>query len=115
MTVRSILALFLLSLSLFTSAEFVGPGSASDHITQAAQVKDAKDDMPVRLEGYLVEKIGPEKYHFKDASGMVEVEIDAEDFNGETVTPEMRIQIIGEVDKDGRKRSVDADLIKVLP
>lgn len=96
------------------SGGFAGPGPQGG-ITQAAQVKDAKDDAPVKLEGTLVERLHKDKYTFRDASGTVVVDIDRKDFRGQTVTPETKIRIYGEVDaKWNRENEVDVDRLEVI-
>ncbi|GGD32383.1 YgiW/YdeI family stress tolerance OB fold protein [Franconibacter pulveris 1160] len=87
---------------------FVGPDAASTTVEQA---KSLRDDAWVALEGNIVRKIGKELYEFRDASGSVNVEIDDHVWNGVTVTPNDKVRIEGEVDKDWN--SVEIDVKKV--
>lgn len=122
---RYLTAFALVSILAFpASAAFTGPGAEGGAggftgpqggITQAAQIKDAKDDTPVTLEGTLVERLHKDKYTFRDASGTVVVDIDHKDFRGQTVTPETKIRIYGEVDtKRNRENEVDVDRLEVI-
>jgi uncharacterized protein (TIGR00156 family) len=77
---------------------------------------DAKDDHPVLLTGVLAKKTGKEKYIFKDGTGEIRVEIDAEEFPAGTVDEKTRVEIAGEVDKSPlRAVEVDAKRVHVLP
>lgn len=87
---------------------FVGPDAASTTVEQA---KSLRDDAWVALEGNIVRKIGKELYEFRDASGSVNVEIDDHVWNGVTITPNDKVRIEGEVDKDWN--SVEIDVKKV--
>ncbi len=92
---------------------FEGPGARG--VTTAAEVKKARDDMHVVLEGRLVERLRGDKYTFRDDSGTVVVDIDDEDFHGRTVTPQTRVRIYGEVDTEwNRPSEVDVDRLEVL-
>ena len=108
---RYFLALLLsLALAIPAFAAFDGPGSPAGGfngpgpkaLTQAAQVADAPDDTPCVLEGNVLEKLRKDKYLFQDASGRVTVEIDGKVFGGNTVTPESRVKLTGEVEHKRR-------------
>ena len=100
------LKLATLSASLFAvalaanaqSGGFRGPDGRST--VTAVAVADLPDDSGVRLVGFIVEAIGSSKYRFRDDTGEVVVEIDRVAGKGLEVTPEMRVEIVGEVDRD---------------
>ena len=108
---RYVMAVLLaLSLSIPAFAGFEGPGTAQggfdgpglQRVTQAA-------------EGFIVERIGKEKYTFEDASGRVTVEIDDRVFGGARVTPRTRVRLVGEVeDEDFAPNKVDVRYLEVL-
>ena len=121
---RYVMAVLLaLSLSIPAFAGFEGPGTAQggfdgpglQRVTQAAQVRQARDDAPCTLDGFIVERIGKEKYTFEDASGRVTVEIDDRVFGGARVTPRTRVRLVGEVeDEDFAPNKVDVRYLEVL-
>jgi uncharacterized protein (TIGR00156 family) len=113
MTNKLLRLLLLLSFSTGVSAEFVGPG-ASSGTTTVKSIDGMKDDAKVTLEGYIVKEIKPEHYTFKDATGEIEIEIDHEDFRGIKVTPETKIRIMGEVDKDWNSTTIDVDKVELV-
>ncbi len=93
---------------------FSGPTKG---ITTVQQVLDAgifSDDTPVVLTGYIQAALGKKKYLFADATGSITVDIDHKKWLGQTVTPETKVQLIGEIDREISKIKVDVDLIKVL-
>ena len=61
-----------------------------------------------------MEQLAPYKYTFRDETGSVVVDIDQRKFRGQTVTPDTRIRIVGEVDYDHGNKEVDVDYLEVL-
>ena len=57
--------------------------------------------------------MGKENYVFKDATGSVTIEIDDDDWKGQTVTPQDTVVIKGEVEKDMFKTEIDVDVIEI--
>jgi uncharacterized protein (TIGR00156 family) len=106
-----IIAVLLLATCVY--AGFKGPG-AIPKVETVQSISNLHDDSNVTLEGCLVKKIKEEHYLFKDDTGEIEIEIDDEDFRGQQVTPQTRIRIIGEVDKDNNTITIDADYLEVL-
>jgi uncharacterized protein (TIGR00156 family) len=105
--------LLVLAFATVTYAGFTGPG-ATDTLKTVASVKSMQDDDKIILEGYLVKEIRSEHYIFKDATGEIEVEIDDEDFRGVKVTPETKVRLVGEVDKDRTSTTVDVDYVEAV-
>lgn len=102
-----------LAFSTVASAEFVGPGATSS-MTTIKSIDGIKDDARVTLEGYIVEKVKSEHYTFKDDTGVIEIEIDDKNLRGMLVTPETRIRIIGELDKEWTSTTIDVDYIEIV-
>lgn len=80
------------------SGGFRGPDSRTT--VTAAAAADLPDDSGVRLVGFIVEAIGNARYRFRDDTGEVVVEIGRDAWKGLEVTPETRVEIVGEVDRD---------------
>ena len=83
-----------------------------------AEALKAWDDTPVTLTGHIVQRLphDDDKYLFRDATGEIMVDIDHELFMGRTVTPETKIRISGEVDKDMMERAaIDVGWLEILP
>lgn len=102
----------LLSSSLF--AGFSGP-RVNLQVSTANEVETFADDTQVLLEGYLVNQVDGETYTFKDSTGEVLVEIDHKDFRGQNVTPQDKVKLYGEVDKElMEKVKVDIDYLEII-
>lgn len=87
---------------------FNGPDIASTTVEQA---KSLRDDSWVILEGNIVRKVGDELYEFRDRTGSINVDIDDKDWRGLTVSPQDRVRIEGEVDKDWNSVEIDVKRI----
>lgn len=80
-------------------------------IATVARAKRANEDTYVTLQGYIIEKIGKEKYTFKDKTGSIRVEIDEDIWRGLTVTPKTKVTIYGKVDNDDGRVEIDVKRI----
>lgn len=107
--------LFVAASAHAQSGGFIGAESSEVLTTLAAA--DRPDESRVRLVGHVIEKLGDEKYLFRDDSGTIVVEIDNDDWNGVTATAETRVEISGEVDREwrilSREIEIDVDSIRL--
>ena len=104
-------ALFVYSTVL--QADSIDKGVISN-VATVKSVAEMKDDSKVKLEGYIIKKLGSEHFLFKDATGRIEIEIDDEDLGKIMIKPEIKIRIIGEVDKDSASTTIDVDYLEVV-
>jgi len=106
----------LMVASTEASAQYIGP-SNSGMVTTAAVARDAKDDTPAVLEGVWARHLIGDTYEFRDPSGTIHVEVDAELFPaGMPVTANARLRLIGEVSREwGERVEVDVDRMEPLP
>lgn len=112
--IKTIAALFtVFALSTSALAGFDGP-RATPKVVTAVSISDMRDDTKVTMEGHLVEQLSEEHYLFKDDTGDVKVEIDDKVFRGANVTPETRVRLVGEVDKDWQTFTVDVDYLEIV-
>lgn len=99
--------------ALAASTGYSGPNAGS--VTTVASALQAPDDAPVTLVGNLVQKVTGDTYEFRDATGSIHVEIDAEKWpNGVAVNENTRVRLQGEVDKDFNSREVDVDRVELI-
>lgn len=110
------------------AADFQGPDSAAPVATNAKggfvsgaetivtvkQVNEMRDDVPVIIKGHIVQRMGGEKYLFEDATGSITVEIDDEDWRGQTIRPEDTVKLYGEVDRGIFKTEIDIDYVEKM-
>lgn len=108
----TVVAASLFSINAF--AAFVGPGAITLKTTTAKEALALDDDSKVVLQGSLIKQTSNEHYQFKDESGEIAVEIDDKDLRDITVTPEDKIRITGEVDKEWTETKVDVDHLELL-
>lgn len=90
---------------------YTGPGIA---LTRVAEAREAADDTHVRLQGTLRQSLGGDHYLFVDASGSINVDIDADLWQGQTVGAGDKIELEGEVDKDWTSVEIDVDRVRKL-
>lgn len=95
----------------YMSGGFVG---GDGEIVTVEQVKEMRDDVPVVLQGVIVERNGDEKYLFQDSTGSIVVEIDDENWGGLTVGPEEVIKVYGDVDRGIFSTEIDVDYIRKM-
>ncbi|WP_318488706.1 NirD/YgiW/YdeI family stress tolerance protein [Photobacterium leiognathi] len=69
---------------------------------------------PVILTGYIKAALGGEMYTFTDGFSDITVEIDYDKWWGLSVTPQTKVQISGEIDKEFLSTTVDVDMIKAV-
>lgn len=101
LSIRSLLILPLFLLLVAPAwAQFTGPGAQETLITVQAVLDNPQDDQMVTLRGRILEKVAHEKYAFTDDSGQIRIEIDDEVFPRQQITPDMVVEIYGEVEKD---------------
>ena len=83
-------------------AQYVGPlgGTASASLSVASILKNPVDGQHVVLRGFLLKKVGNEKYLFSDGKQEIRVEIDDEDFPPIKIDDKTRIEIRGKVESD---------------
>ncbi|WP_337263486.1 MULTISPECIES: YgiW/YdeI family stress tolerance OB fold protein [unclassified Serratia (in: enterobacteria)] len=91
---------------------FAGPSAT---LTTADKVKSLNDNTWVMLQGNIEQRVGDDTYTFRDATGTLTVEIDKKRWNGQTITPQDKVQLEGKVDKEWNNVEVDVKNIKKLP
>ena len=95
-------------------AQYTGPQQKIALSTVAVAAK-AGDKTHVVLEGVIASRIRDEHYTFKDATGTIEIEIDAKYFPATPVNENTRLRIHGKVDKNfGKDATVDVKQVDIL-
>ncbi len=86
----------------------------AEAIVTVRQVEALRDDTPVIVQGKIVQRMGDEKYLFEDGTGSVTVEIDNEDWRGQTVSPANTVKLYGDVDAGLFKTEIDVDRLVIV-
>ena len=95
------------------AAGYTGPGAQS--VTSVAAAKEAADDTPVVLQGFVTKKINnDDKYESKDNTGTITVEIDDEDLPATPFNDKTKVKLTGEVEKHLVNREVDVDTVELV-
>lgn len=107
-----------IALTAFTGTAFAdqhGGFKGPDRTEQVtvAQALELGDDSQVRLTGQITESLGDEKYRFQDDSGTMTVEIDNAEWRGIEATPDTRLTLWGELDKDWNETELDVERIEL--
>ena len=89
---------------------FTGPAT----VVTVEQTKALADDAHVTLRGQIERHLGGENYLFRDATGTLEVEIDERRWNGQSVSPQDKVEISGEVDKRWSSIEIDVKRLRKL-
>lgn len=93
-----------------TSGGFTGPDSRK--LVTTLEVDALPDDAEIKLVGYIVRKTGDEKYEFKDEAGVLIVEIDDDVWRGLEISPEDKVELIAEVDRERAKVEIEVDSLR---
>lgn len=83
-------------------------------MSSVAQAKRLQDDTWVVLEGNIIKQLGHELYEFRDQSGTINVDIDDQRWMGQTLSPQDKVRIEGEVDKSMGTIEIDVKNLTVL-
>ena len=101
------------ALAGFVADAPVAPQNA-DAIVTVAQAKKMRDDTPVIVQGNIIQRMGDEKYLFRDGTDSVVVEIDDEDWGGVDVRATDTVKLYGDVDASMFKTEIDVDRIEKI-
>ena len=84
-------------------------------VVSVQEVQGMSDNSPVVMRGYMLRQNGENSYIFQDDTGSINLEIDEEDWGGQTFMPSDFVEVWGEVDRNGMSMiEVDVSAIKKL-
>lgn len=95
---------------------FQGPVE-NDTLSTVDEVMNAgwlTDGNKVTLNGHIIKSMGNDIYIFKDQTGEMRVEIESDEWRGQTITPKHKVQVIGEVEKNNSDVAVEVDSILIM-
>lgn len=101
--------------SATAQAQYVGPSVIPTHNTIADVLKNPVDDAMVTLTGFIIKKVGSDKYLFSDGTSQIRVEIDHKHFPPTPVTEKTKVRIRGEIEKEFLETlEIDVDHLEIL-
>lgn len=109
-------ALALCTVALAAGAQETGGFSGPDNVrsVSAADAAGLPDDSDISVTGYIVRSLGDEKYEFRDDSGTLTVEIDDDEWRGAEVTPDVRVELRGELEQESEGPELEVDSLRVV-
>ena len=75
------------------------------------EVMSLPDNTPVIMRGYITKNMGNDIFVFEDDSGTIMMEIDEEDWNGNTVRVDDVVTVYGNVDKGANYTEIDVSSV----
>ncbi len=114
-TFLSLLA--ICGIALFSTNAMAADTAKTDTkpVSKISDVSNLPDDAEVVIQGVIVQNLGDDNYLVKDDSGTVNIEIDEDLVDGNTITPEAEVLITATVDKDGDITSLEAEEVQFVP
>ena len=118
-TMKKISVLALAALMPVCGA-IAGPGKTMNNgmmnnnqpaVWTVTEVMSLPDDTPVVMRGYITKNMGNDIFVFEDDSGTIMLEIDEEDWNGNTVRVDDIVTVYGNVDKGSNYTEIDVNSI----
>jgi len=96
-------------------AQYVGPTEGASSQSVKNILEDPKDDQKVTLQGYLLRKLGNEKYAFSDGTSEIVAEIDDDEFPRSPIDQKTKVEIRGEVDTGLRRPpEIEVDHLRII-
>ena len=71
------------------------------------------DDMKVNVQGYIIKRLSPDKYLFKDETTEITVDIDEKYMPYDTITPKTLVRIYGEVEIKHKSGKIEIEAYRV--
>lgn len=117
MNFKSLTAIAL-SMGLVTgAAQAAYTGPSAGPVLEKVQVilDDGIDDQGFRLTGYIMKKVGDERYIFQDDTGSIQAEIDDDLFMNVQVNEKTKVELQGEIDRDliGAPK-IDVEILRIV-
>lgn len=118
-TMKKISVLALAALMPVCGA-IAGPGKTMNNgmmnnnqpaVWTVTEVMSLPDDTPVVMRGYITKNMGNNIFVFEDDSGTIMLEIDEEDWNGNTVRVDDIVTVYGNVDQGTNYTEIDVSSI----
>lgn len=114
MKLHSTLLLIFSSLSSVAISAAGYSGLGDQAATTVYEALSAPDDAPVVLQGTITKRVTDDIYEFQDSTGVIEVDIDNEDWPVATINHLTKVKLTGEVDRGLIGREIDVKFVEVV-
>lgn len=105
--------MFVTSACVFAAQNVGFQDDSAGRITIVEALK-MRDDSYVTIQGSIVKRISDDKYLFKDLTGTITVEIDADKWAGQSVNAADKLELTGEIEKKLNSTVLDVDTVKII-
>ena len=110
----SILVLVGVSAGIVFAAHGGFKDSVNARKSTVAEVLKMNNNAYVMVQGNIVKRLSNDKYSFKDSTGTITVEIDDDEWRGQTITPTDPVKLYGEVDRGIFKTELEINYVEKL-
>ena len=83
-------------------------------VASALQVLKLKHKTKVMLDGYIVEKMNPEEYHFQDITAFISIRVSYDKWQNMTWNPNQKVRIVGYVDTYSSRTKILVEKLYLL-
>jgi uncharacterized protein (TIGR00156 family) len=117
MMTRTLLPLFLASLATPALAGYTGPQDMPKTLTTVTEVREYYvDDYEATLTGHIVKRVGHDKFIFRDGTGTLRLEIEADVMPAADFDDKSLVRVTGEIDAKILDNPVlDVSRLEILP
>lgn len=113
------ISVLALALMMPMCAAFAGSGHNMNNnmmnnqpaVWTVTEVMSLPDNTPVVMRGRITRNMGDNVFVFEDSSGTIMMEIDEEDWNGNTVRVDDIVTVYGNIDKGSNYTEIDVSSI----
>ena len=96
-------------------AAYTGPSAGPTLEKVQVILDDGIDDQGFRVTGFIMKKVGDERYIFQDETGSITAEIDDDLFMNVQVNEKTKVELQGEIDRDliGAPK-IDVEILRIV-
>lgn len=100
MVKRGLLTVAFLLVANMGYAEYTGPVTDSPRQISVAAAKHLNDGAKISLEGFIIGHLREDYYLFRDESGEIGIEIEADVWSDKQVVPDTYVRVYGELEHE---------------
>lgn len=113
-SVLSVLMIGAANADFVAVAQMNPNGIVTEDIITVSDLRNMRDETPVVLVGTITEQVGADTYTFMDNTGSITVEIDGDEWGGQTITPNDTVKISGEVERGIFTTQIDVENVQKM-
>tara|TARA_B100001094_G_scaffold332162_1_gene403100 strand:+ start:8826 stop:9212 length:387 start_codon:yes stop_codon:yes gene_type:complete len=83
------------------------------HVVTISNALKLQHESPVTVRGYIISSSGPEHYLIKDNTAKILTKIEGEVWKDLTVDSYTKVEVQGQIIREGKTVKIEADLVKI--